>query len=115
MRFDFTHPQKVTPEEIAKIEQIVNDAITEDYPVAWQEENTKEALKTGAVGVFGHKYADKVRVYYVGDRKKPFSREICGGPHVKRTGELADGGKRFKITKEEASSAGVRRIKAVLV
>jgi len=115
MRFDFTHPQKVTPEEIAKIEQIVNDAITEDYLVTWQEENTKEALKTGAVGVFGHKYADKVRVYYVGDKQKPFSREICGGPHVTRTGELADGGKRFKITKEEASSAGVRRIKAVLI
>lgn len=114
LRFDFTHHQKVTPEEIAKVEQIVNDAIQKDYPVFWQEENTDEALKTGAIGVFGQKYGDKVKVYYVGDKSSPFSREICGGPHVEHTGQLAEGGKKFKVKKEESSSAGVRRIKAVL-
>jgi len=128
LRFDFTHPQKVTPEEIEQIEQIVNDAIEQDLPVSWQEEDTEEALKTGAIGVFGQKYGDKVKVYYIGDKSHPFSREICGGPHVEHTGQLAesaDGGgngatgspqkRKFKITKEESSSAGVRRIKAVLV
>jgi alanyl-tRNA synthetase len=115
LRFDFTHHQKVNPEEISKVEAIVNEAIQKDYPVSWQEEDTEEALKTGAVGVFGHKYGDKVKVYYVGDKSAPFSREICGGPHVEHTGQLAEGGKKFKVTKEEASSAGVRRIKAVLV
>ncbi len=118
LRFDFTHHQKVTPEEVAKVEQIVNEAIQSDYSVSWQEENTEEALKNGAIGAFGSKYGDKVKVYYVGDKQNPFSHEICGGPHVNHTGELgesADGGvKKFKITKEESSSAGVRRIKAVL-
>jgi alanyl-tRNA synthetase len=124
LRFDFSHHQKVTPEEIAKIEDIVNKAIADDLSVNWSEENTKQALASGAIGAFGHKYPDKVKVYYIGDKSKPFSREICGGPHVKRTGQLAEGGmdstdspskKKFKIIKEEASSAGVRRIKAVLV
>jgi len=115
LRFDFSHPEKVTPEQITKIEQIVNDAINQDLPVTWAEEDTKQALESGAIGAFGHKYPDKVKVYYVGDKNKPFSREICGGPHVEHTGQLAEGGKRFKVAKEEASSAGVRRIKAVLV
>jgi alanyl-tRNA synthetase len=115
LRFDFTHYQKVTPEEVAKVEQIVNEAIEKNYPVSWQEENTDEALKTGAIGAFGQKYGDKVKVYYIGDKSSPFSREICGGPHVDYTGQLAEGGKKFKITKEESSSAGVRRIKAQLV
>jgi len=115
LRFDFTHHQKVTSEEIAKVEQIVNEAIAKDYPVSWQEEDTEEALKSGAIGVFGHKYGDKVKVYYIGDKQNPFSREICGGPHVEHTNQLSENSKKFKVIKEEASSAGVRRIKAVLV
>jgi alanyl-tRNA synthetase len=114
LRFDFTHPQKVTPEEIAKAEEQVNQAIKADLPVTCTEEDTKQALASGAIGVFGHKYPDKVKVYTVGDKQEPFSREICGGPHVKRTAQLAQGGKKFKIIKEQASSAGVRRIKATL-
>lgn len=115
LRFDFNHPQKVTPEEIEKVEQIVNNAIAQDLPVSCQEEDTKQALKSGAIGAFGHKYPDKVKVYTIGDKNNPFSREICGGPHIERTGQLSEGDKKFKITKEEASSAGVRRIKAIII
>jgi alanyl-tRNA synthetase len=79
-----------------------------DYP-------TKEAFERGAKGAFGDKYGDIVKVYSMGrDDEEPFSVEICGGPHVAHTGVLAEGGKRFKVIKEEASSAGVRRIKAIL-
>ncbi len=112
-RFDFSHPQKVSAEEVKQVEEIVNRKIAEDLPVTWKEEPTKEALKT-ASGAFGDKYGDKVKVYTISDSDKPFSREICGGPHVEHTGQIGEGGKKFKITKEEASSAGVRRIKAVL-
>lgn len=111
LRFDFTHPEKVTPEQIAEVGKIVNEQIKQDLPVSWREMPTKEALKAGALGAFGDKYGDKVKVYSVGDKDKPFSFEICGGPHVDHTGELGN----FKITKEESSSAGVRRIKAVLI
>lgn len=114
LRFDFTHPQKVAPEEIAKIEELVNRVIENDLSVTCKEEYTKQALASGVIGVFGHKYPDKVKVYTVGDKTELFSREICGGPHIEHTGQLAEGGKKFKITKEQASSAGVRRIKAVL-
>jgi alanyl-tRNA synthetase len=113
-RFDFSHPEKVTPEQIAEVEKIVNQKIAEDLPVTWEEEDTKEAFAKGASGAFGDKYDDKVKVYTIGDPAQPFSREICGGPHVEHTGQIAEGGKKFKIVKEEASSAGVRRIKAVL-
>ena len=115
LRFDFSHPEKVNPEQIAKIEQIVNDAIKSDLPVTWKEENTDDALKSGAIGAFGHKYGEKVKVYTIGDQNNPFSREICGGPHVEHTGQLSEDNKKFVITKEEASSAGVRRIKASLL
>lgn len=114
IRFDFSHPEKVPREQLDEVEKIVNDKITEDLPVTWQEEPTQQALKT-ASGAFGDKYSDKVKVYTIGDPALPFSREICGGPHVEHTGQIGEGGKKFKITKEEASSAGVRRIKAVLV
>lgn len=113
-RFDFSHPQKVTPEQIKKVEDIVNEKIKEDLPVTWKEEKTEEAFKKGASGAFGDKYGDTVKVYTIGDPKKPFSREICGGPHVEHTGVIGENGKKFKIQKEEASSAGVRRVKAIL-
>jgi alanyl-tRNA synthetase len=114
-RFDFSHTQKMTPEEKAKVEKIVNEQIEKDLQVEWKEYSTDEAFKLGAKGAFGDKYGDKVRVYTMGKPgEKPFSIEICGGPHVEHTGQLAEGGKKFKIKKEEASSAGVRRIKAIL-
>jgi alanyl-tRNA synthetase len=121
-RFDFSHPEKVTREQLDEVEKIVNQKIQEDLPVTWQEENTKEAFAKGASGAFGDKYGETVKVYTIGDPEKPFSREICGGPHVEHTGVIGEGvdsagspvRKKFKITKEEASSAGVRRIKAVL-
>jgi len=113
-RFDFSHTEKVTPEQLAEVEKIVNAKIAEDLPVTWKEEDTKQAFAKGASGAFGDKYGDKVKVYTVGNPAKPFSREICGGPHVEHTGAIGEGGKKFKITKEEASSAGVRRIKAIL-
>ena len=110
IRFDFSYPEKVTPQQIAEVEQIVNQKISADLPVTWKEEATQEAFASGASGAFGDKYGDKVKVYSIGS----FSKEICGGPHVEHTGQIGEGGKKFKITKEESSSAGVRRIKAVL-
>lgn len=114
LRFDFSYPEKVTREKLDEIEKIVNEKIEKNLPVSWKEENTEEALKNGASGAFGDKYGETVKVYTIGNKEKPFSREICGGPHVEHTGVLAEGGKKFKIKKEEASSAGVRRIKAIL-
>ncbi|HET7529079.1 MAG TPA: alanine--tRNA ligase [Candidatus Saccharimonadales bacterium] len=113
-RFDFSHPEKVTREQLDEVESIVNEQIAKDLPVTWKEEKTEEAFKKGASGAFGDKYGDVVKVYTIGDENSPFSREICGGPHVEHTGLIGESGKKFKITKEEASSAGVRRIKAVL-
>jgi len=113
-RFDFSHPEKVTPEQIAEVERIVNEQIDKDWPVSWREEKTKEVLGK-VLGAFGDRYGDTVKIYTVGDPDgENYSREICGGPHVEHTGVLKEGGKRFRIVKEEASSAGVRRIKAVL-
>ena len=106
MRFDFSHPQKLTKEELTKVQEIVNEQIKKDLPVTCEEMNLEDAKKSGAIGLFESKYGDKVKVYTIGD----FSKEICGGPHVKHTGELGE----FIIKKEEASSAGVRRIKAIL-
>ncbi len=106
LRFDFSHPEKMTKEQLQKVEDIVNEQIQKDLPVTCEEMTLEEAKKSGAMGLFENKYGDKVKVYTIGD----FSKEICGGPHVKHTGELGH----FKIKKEESSSAGVRRIKAVL-
>jgi len=115
-RFDFSHPDKMTPEQINQVEDIVNEQIARDWPVSWREENTKQAIAAGVSGAFGDKYGETVKVYTVGDPNGEwFSREICGGPHVAHTAALSEGGKRFKILKEESSSAGVRRIKAALV
>jgi alanyl-tRNA synthetase len=113
-RFDFSHPEKVSREQLDEVEKIVNEKIAEDLPVTWKEEKTSEAFAKGASGAFGDKYGDTVKVYTIGDPAKPFSREICGGPHVEHTSVIGEGGKKFKITKEESVSAGVRRIKAVL-
>ena len=114
LRFDFNHPAKMTPEEIKKVEDIVNEQITKDLPVTWKEMPTGDALKTGARGHFGEKYGDTVKVYIMGQESDPYTMELCGGPHVEHTGTLGEGGKKFKIIKEESSAAGIRRIKAVL-
>ena len=104
----------MTPEEIAKAEELVNGWIAEDNPVKFTLYPTQDALEMGAIGPFGERYGDTVKVYQMGTDDHVVSLEICGGPHVDHTGELAEGGKKFAITKEEASSAGIRRIKAVL-
>jgi alanyl-tRNA synthetase len=120
MRFDFAHPQKLTPEQIQLAEELVNAAIKKDYAVSWQEMSFEEAKNLGAIGLFEDKYQSKVKVYTVGDTTLPasadpttptYSREVCGGPHVEHTGTMGT----FKIVKEEAVSAGVRRIKAILI
>lgn len=98
---------KVTKEELEKVEKIVNEQIKRDLKVTCEEMSYDEAKASGAIGLFENKYGDKVKVYTIGD----FSKEICGGPHVEHTGVLGT----FKIKKEEASSSGVRRIKAILI
>lgn len=114
-RFDFSQPEKVTREQLDEVERIVNEQISKDLQVEWKEFPTEEAFAMGAKGAFGDRYGEKVKVYIMGEQgKKPFSIEICGGPHVAHTSVLAEGNKQFKITKEEASSAGVRRVKGVL-
>ena len=115
IRFDFNNPEKVTREQLDEVERLVNEWIRLDLPVSYKEYPTDDAFKMGAVGAFGDRYGDTVKVYQVGEGDQRASFEICGGPHVDHTGQLAEGGKVFKITKEEASSAGVRRVKAVLV
>lgn len=106
LRFDFTFPRPMTKEEIAEVEAKVNAAIAADVEIVCEEMTVDEAKAQGAVGLFTAKYGEKVKVYTMG----PYSKEICGGPHAKRTGELG----KFRIVKEQSSSAGVRRIKAVL-
>jgi alanyl-tRNA synthetase len=114
LRFDFSHDSKMTPEQIEAVENMVNEQIAKDWPMSYREEQTQAVLGK-VLGAFGDKYGEVVKVYTVGDPDGVnYSREICGGPHVTHTGALAEGGKKFKIVKEEASSAGVRRIKAVL-
>ncbi|WP_369000190.1 alanine--tRNA ligase [Candidatus Nanosynbacter sp. TM7-074] len=113
LRFDFNH-DKLTLEEKQAVEKQVNDWIDADLPVKFAVYPTEEALKMGAIGAFGERYGEEVKVYSIGEDDNIISFEICGGPHVEHTGVLAEGGKRFKITKEESSSAGIRRIKAVL-
>jgi alanyl-tRNA synthetase len=114
LRFDFSHGAKMTAEQIAQVEDIVNEQIAKDLPVHFDMLTVDEAKAAGAIGLFEDKYAklgNKVKVYAVGDAERGyFSKEICGGPHVEHTGMIG----KFKILKEEASSAGVRRIKAVV-
>ncbi|MFH0776132.1 MAG: alanine--tRNA ligase [Patescibacteria group bacterium] len=116
LRFDFNYPEKLTAEQLAEVEKFVNAAIAKNIPVECSEMSVDEAKAAGAVGVFDSKYGAKVKVFTIGGNSStssepPVSREICGGPHAKNTGELGQ----FKIKKEESSSAGVRRIKAVLI
>lgn len=118
LRLDFSHPEKMTPVQLTEVERLVNEAISKDFKVVCEELSLEEAKNRGAMGVFDSKYGERVKVYTVchlessgsADIKRAFSQEICGGPHVSETGVLGH----FKIQKEEASSAGVRRIKAVL-
>ncbi len=106
LRFDFAYSEKMTDEQVAEVEKLVNEAIAAKIEIVCEEISLEVAKNTGAMGVFDSKYGEKVKVYTAGN----FSREICGGPHVANTGELS----KFKIVKEESSSAGVRRIKAIL-
>ncbi|MBI3816052.1 alanine--tRNA ligase [Candidatus Peregrinibacteria bacterium] len=128
LRFDFNHPEKMTPEQIKAVEKLVNDAIKADLPVSYHTTTVEGAKKEGAIGVFDERYGNEVKVYVVGPSARPtkwssgrassgqdpwnepFSKEICGGPHVARAGMLGS----FTIQKEESSSAGIRRIKAVV-
>lgn len=118
LRFDFSHPEKVTREQLDEVERIVNEQIAKDLKISFAEYPTKVAIEEkGALGQFGDRYGETVKVYKMiaDDEEKPFSFEICGGPHVDHTMQLFEDGKKFKIIKEESSSAGIRRIKAVLV
>jgi alanyl-tRNA synthetase len=110
LRFDFSHGQKITPEQIKQIENIVNEQIDKKMPVHFEEMSVDEAKKIGATGVFEHKYGEKVKVFFVGNEGEYFSKEICGGPHVTNTGDIGH----FKIVKEESVSFGTRRIKGII-
>ena len=111
LRFDFNYPQKLTPQQLMEIEGLVNEKIKENLEVKVEEMPLKKALKEGALAFFGDRYPEKVKVFTIFNPKtgEVFSREICSGPHIKRTSELGE----FKIQKEESSGAGVRRIRAV--
>ena len=107
MRFDFSFPRKIEDDELRKLEAWVNKAIDEKIPVVMQEMTVDEAKEQGAIGLFSSKYGNTVKVYSI----EGYSKEICGGPHAENTGDLG----RFEIQKEQSSSSGIRRIKAVLI
>jgi alanyl-tRNA synthetase len=117
LRFDFNSDEAMTPEQIASVEAIVNEKIAADLPISFEVMTVEQAKTKGAIGLFGDRYGEEVKVYSIGD----YSIEICGGPHASSSGRLADGGENngtprtFKIEKEQSSGRGVRRIKAVLV
>ncbi|MFA5954537.1 MAG: alanine--tRNA ligase [Patescibacteria group bacterium] len=106
LRFDFSHPDKLSPEQIEQVEREVNKVVMDDLPVSWRETTFAEAEKMGALGLFESRYGEKVKVYSVGD----YSREVCGGPHVEHTAQVG----KFTIVKEEAVSRGIRRIRATV-
>ncbi|MCL1994564.1 MAG: alanine--tRNA ligase [Spirochaetes bacterium] len=110
MRFDFSHHSPMTETEIKSVQDIVNEQIQKNQPVSMELMTKEEAEKSGATALFGEKYEEQVKVYRIGTEEASFSREVCGGPHVDSTGTLGN----FKIQKEQSSSAGVRRIRAVL-
>lgn len=107
LRFDFSHPEKMTQDELSQVERIVNDVIQKNMSISLETMTIEEARNAGATALFTGKYGEQVKVYTIGD----FSKEVCGGPHVENTGELG----RFEIKKEGSSSAGIRRIRAVLL
>ena len=106
LRFDFSHPAKMTPEELQRTEDLVNETIGRALPITMEVTDLETAKKKNAMALFSAKYGEQIKLFSIGD----FSVEVCGGPHVANTSELG----RFRIVKEEASSAGVRRIRAVL-
>jgi alanyl-tRNA synthetase len=106
LRFDFSHPEKMSPKQIQAVEALVNDQIAQDLPVEWQEMGIEQAKEQGAIGLFEERYGDRVKVYSIGE----YSKEICGGPHVERIGQLGH----FRIVKERSVGSGLRRIRAVL-
>ncbi len=106
LRFDFTHPEKMTDEQIRRVEEIVNEKIGADLPISMKTTTLAEAKKEGALAFFGDRYDEVVKMYSIGD----YSKEVCGGPHVEHTKQLG----KFRILKEQSSSQGVRRIRAVL-
>ena len=106
LRFDFTHSEKMTPEQKAEVEALVNEVIQKDMSVTMEAMTLEQAKESGAIALFAGKYGEQVKVYTIGD----FSKEVCGGPHVEKIGSLG----KFRIKKEESSSSGVRRIRAVL-
>ena len=110
LRFDFSFPRKLTPEEIKQVEDIVNEAVQKDYPVTKKEMSYEDAINSGAMAFFKLKYPPRVKVYTIGDDKNWFSRELCGGPHVSHTKEIGH----ITITKEESVSGGNRRIRAIV-
>jgi len=110
LRFDFSHTEKLTNAQKVEVEKIVNEVIQKDLPIFFEEISLKDAKERGATGVFESKYGEKVKVYTIGKNDDLFSKEICGGPHIEHTSELGH----FRIIKEESSSAGARRIKAIL-
>jgi alanyl-tRNA synthetase len=113
LRFDFTFPRKMTPEEIKQVEDLVNDVVIKDYQVTKKEMSYEDAIKSGALAFFKLKYPDRVSIYTIGPESvegQPFSKELCGGPHVTHTAEIGH----FKITKEESIAADTRRIRAIV-
>ena len=120
LRFDFNNDEKVTRDKLDEVEKLVNHWIEADLPVSFKEYPTEEAFKLGAIGAFGDRYGDIVKVYQMGEGKNRASFEICGGPHVDHTAQLSQddvgnpNNKKFKIVKEESSSAGIRRVKGIL-
>ncbi|MFH1254850.1 MAG: alanine--tRNA ligase, partial [bacterium] len=110
LRFDFAHAEKMTEQEKAQVEDLVNQAIKQNLSVLCEQMPLEQAKMRGAHGIFENKYGEMVKVYSIGSEKSCFSKEICGGPHVEKTGDLGN----FRIKKEESSSSGVRRIKAIL-
>jgi len=110
MRFDFSHNAAMTPDEIKKVQDLINEQIQKDLPIKMEIMDLQTAKDTGAAALFGEKYESQVKVYTIGNEEGAFSKEVCGGPHVEHTGVLG----KFVIQKEQSSSAGVRRIRAVL-
>jgi alanyl-tRNA synthetase len=106
LRFDFSYPSRLTPEQLSEVERIVNEQIDNDLPVSIEVMKLDEATQAGALAFFGEKYGERVKVYSIGS----FSKEVCGGPHVTRTGELG----RFRITRQESIGQGTQRVRAVL-